>query len=898
MKPFILITLLCCAALCSHSQQTCPLNIDFEEGNFTNWQCATGYTSVVDGANSIELTPSDPVPGRHNIISADSNGAIPLDPYGKFPALCPYGGKYSVKLGNDNTGGEAEGMSYTFTVPVTEDTFSFTYFYAVVFQNPGHEPYEQPRFFVTAYEVATGEVINCASYNYVSTGGLPGFTESKQDASILYKNWSPSSIQFVNLGGKQVRLEFKTGDCTLGGHFGYAYFDVGSGCSNILATAPYCIETNSLLLNAPYGFQYYTWYNETFTEIVGHEQNLTLNPPPVTSGRFYVDLNPYPGYGCRDTVYADVHPLPVPDLPEADSGVFYCQYDGAAELTAKPSLNSDLLWYTDTTQHSLDGAPIPSTMQPGYTKYYVSQKILFGCESFHREMVVRVDPVPDVSFTINQNRQCQNGNNFQFTSTSSNLKDSMFIWTYGDGSTDSGFAAAHHTYTNYGNFSPTLKVRNGPVCNREKSANVLVVPKPVAAFNSPPVLCEKETSLLLTDQSSVAQGLSGIDKWYWKINGVVNTSQNPSSFVTNAPGDLPVSLVVTTQEGCVSDTEQQVLKVHYRPKAIFRYDAPLCSNKTIHFLDASSLSPNATGESVVKWQWQMDNEASAAQNPVYLFSDGIHHSILTVQSNWGCSSLPADSALTIYPAPVIGLTINDSCINRYIHYNTQDLATNVNTWLWDWGKGPKAGSAAITKSYPSAGDNSFTLYGQTVQGCVDTLQRPFSIYDNKAFAGRDTLVAYDQPVQLNAHGGTDNHYTWSPALGLNSDTLENPVATSQQDILYHLDAITNEGCDAHSKLLIKRWNGPDIYIPTAFTPNKDGINEVLHAKAVGMKVLGYFAVYDRFNNRVFYTTDFTKGWNGKIGNNEAGSGTYMAVAQAVDYSGKTILRKVAVVLIK
>ncbi|HEX8461104.1 MAG TPA: hypothetical protein VF623_06725, partial [Segetibacter sp.] len=110
--------------------QSCPPNIDFEMGDFTGWECFTGTTSLSAGKNLINLTLSGPIAGRHEIIEDSLN--VKFDPYGKFPMLCPYGGKYSVKLGNATTGSQAEGVSYTFTVPAAIDTFTFTYFYAVV----------------------------------------------------------------------------------------------------------------------------------------------------------------------------------------------------------------------------------------------------------------------------------------------------------------------------------------------------------------------------------------------------------------------------------------------------------------------------------------------------------------------------------------------------------------------------------------------------------------------------------------------------------------------------------------------------------------------------------------------------------------------------------------------
>ena len=92
----------------------------------------------------------------------------------------------------------------------------------------------------------------------------------------MYKGWTPTSLQFAGMGGHQVRLEFRTADCTRMGHFGYAYMDIASACSNILATAPYCIETNSLILDAPFGFKNYTWYNLDFSSVVATGQSITI----------------------------------------------------------------------------------------------------------------------------------------------------------------------------------------------------------------------------------------------------------------------------------------------------------------------------------------------------------------------------------------------------------------------------------------------------------------------------------------------------------------------------------------------------------------------------------------------------------------------------------------------
>src|SRR5687767_13709752 len=146
---------------------TCPPYPYYDSSKFTNLECTTVSVDTIPGKNKMILNPSAPIPDRHQIISAVDNPGT--DPYGGFPILSPYAGNFSVKLGNNITDAEAEAISYTFMVPTDIDTFTFTYFYAVVFEDPEHLAHEQPRFFVTAYDVGTGKLINCASYDYIST---------------------------------------------------------------------------------------------------------------------------------------------------------------------------------------------------------------------------------------------------------------------------------------------------------------------------------------------------------------------------------------------------------------------------------------------------------------------------------------------------------------------------------------------------------------------------------------------------------------------------------------------------------------------------------------------------------------------------------------------------------
>jgi gliding motility-associated-like protein len=287
----------------------CPENIDFEKGDFSGWTCYVGGVADVGGTNVISLSPSGgPVSGQHQMYSRAADAGT-RDYYGDFPVMCPNGSGYSVKLGNTSGGAQAEGLSYQFTIPPGENTYALIYHYAVVFQDPNHQPYQQPRLELEVTNITDNELITCSSFTFFPNGSpLPGFFQSANSDStaVWCKDWSAVTINLNNMAGKTIQLFFKTADCTFRRHFGYAYLDVNSGCSSVFTGATYCNDDTSVTVTAPYGYQGYTWYNSTFTQVLGNTQTVVFNPPPPTGTTIAVELNPYNGYGCQDTLYANL----------------------------------------------------------------------------------------------------------------------------------------------------------------------------------------------------------------------------------------------------------------------------------------------------------------------------------------------------------------------------------------------------------------------------------------------------------------------------------------------------------------------------------------------------------------------------------------------------------------
>ena len=296
---------------CSCSQlltaQTCPPNIDFETGTFNGWTCYLGTTAAVNGENIITIAPASPTPNRQTMYSYAAN-AGELDEYGGFPVVCPNGSGYSIRLGNNLPGTQAEGVSYQFTIPANQNVYSLIYHYAVVFQDPNHRPEEQPRMEIEVKNVTDNEIISCSSFTFIPYGTLlPGFFTSatpRGDTPVWCKNWSAVSVNLDGMAGKKIRLFFKTADCTFRRHFGYAYIDVNSECTDEFVGAKYCPDDTAVNVTAPYGYQSYTWYNHSFSQVLGSQQTVRFSPPPSAGTDIAVEVVPYSGYGCLDTLYA------------------------------------------------------------------------------------------------------------------------------------------------------------------------------------------------------------------------------------------------------------------------------------------------------------------------------------------------------------------------------------------------------------------------------------------------------------------------------------------------------------------------------------------------------------------------------------------------------------------
>ncbi|RYF80500.1 MAG: PKD domain-containing protein [Chitinophagaceae bacterium] len=339
--------------------------------------------------------------------------------------------------------------------------------------------------------------------------------------------------------------------------------------------------------------------------------------------------------------------------------------------------------------------------------------------------------------------------------------------------------------------------------------------------------------------------------------------------------------------------------------AISSSNSIVCDGTAIQFTNASeSFAPISS----YNWSFGDGTFSTAINPPPHTFpSPGEYQVKLKIAGQDGCER-DSTRTITVAPNPSANLQVFDTCFRQsprlalssrsnsmdyqwLLDGKTQiDNATTIQTWSWLIGNQPFDGQT-VTHSFDQASSYAVKLFALAENGCVsDTVEKQISIA--AAFVqANDTTIVKGSAAQLHASG--NGNFTWSPAVGLSDPLVANPIATLNNDQDYTITVTTPEGCVAEKDIRVKVFIGPAIYVPSAFTPNGDGKNDVFRPVYVGIKELRQFSVFDRWGQLVFSTKDMGKGWE-----RPGLSGTFVWLVQAVDDGGQVHTQKGTVTIIR
>lgn len=707
------------------STAQCPANIDFEQGDFTGWECWIGNVTDAAGKNNITWSPNRsvaPVTGRHTMLSSrpPANG---IDPYGGFPQNCPNGSGHSIKLGNNLGGAQAEGVSYTFTIPLWSDKFSLIYNYAVVFQDPGHAPQQQPQLQIEIKNLTDSQIIGCSSFSFIATSGLPGFFQSRTPGGptpVWCKNWSAASINLDGNAGKTIQLFFKTADCTFSAHFGYAYIDVNPQCSSSFTGATFCSDDTLVNVRAPFGYQLYKWYNNNFKQVLGTTQTLTLNPPPLSGDSVFVELTPYAGYGCLDTLSAKLWDT-LTITANAGADMETCD-NNPVQIGSPPVEGRIYKWIPDTGLS--DPAIANPFASPSATTHYTLQVTNAGGGCLTTDEVdVNVDLLSD---SIKQNGPSSYCTASGQSVTLKVLPHDSIQWF------KDGLAITRATQTQF-NVTQTgayyAKVFSSAGCSRTTAIKEINIRQsPVAGFSSNAIAqCFTSHQFTFKNTSTLT---SGTLQYTWDLGdgNIFNTTDITHNYAKD--GDYTVKLLAMAPGGCADSTVINV-KVNPSPNAAFTIDAPeQCFKNNWFVFNTKSIVPSG----ILTYTWNFGDGSFNNSNDIahrYALPGTFNVKLTATAANGGCTD---DSIMQVIvnPSPVADFSINNSmqCFpgHRYVVTNNSSILNGNMQYFWAFGDGLSETIANPNHTYITHGKYTISLRVDATGGCKDSLSKNIEIY--------------------------------------------------------------------------------------------------------------------------------------------------------------------------
>lgn len=764
-----------------NSIQAACTNMDFESGDLTGWATSTGYNPLYNAQGCCTGAG-----GAQQIMSGTGN-----DPCGGFPLVAP-GGNFSVRLGDNNVNGVADRLEQTFSV--TQANANYTYRYAVVLEEPGHTTEEQPSFQIEMLD-SSGVQIPCTFYQVSSGQGIPGFMNSTNCNGVIYKPWTTVSVDLSSYVGQDVTIRFTTYDCSLGGHFAYAYIDGSCVSYGITQNDSLCVGGITDIC-APPGFQTYTWNGPG---IVSQNGNCaTVNAP----GNYSVQLTTVTGCSTPLINYVvNNYPTPVAQFGVV-GGSNACNLNVAFNNTSSVNGNNQMnfLWDFGDGTASFMEQPMHSYLADGtYTVTLIATVIATGCKDTAVQ-VITIDIPPAPQFVTAG--VCA-GSQVNFTNQTPGLVGGeMWLWNFGDNSTATT-ANTTHIYAIAGTYNITLTITNANGCSGATSAPVTIAPIPVAAFSSTAVCLTQATSF--TSNSTVATG--GIVNWQWDFNsdGITdNTLTNPS-YTFPIAGSTNVRLAVTTNAGCVSSVINPAT-VHPNPVAAFT-TTNVCANAFAVFQNTSTV---ALPSQIAQCNWNFgDNATANAFTGTHQYAAaGTYQVGLDVVTSEGCTNT-FSFPINVFPLPVTTFVSTTECHNQATQFSDQTLVPGGGTIVsrvWDFnndGITDATGITTPTYAYTNSGMYNAKLETTTNNGCYNQVVNQVVVHANPVsmFTGTDQCLgtATSFANLSSSVDGVISSYNWDFSTDGSVDNISaspSNTYTSFGTYLVTLQVQTEYGCES------------------------------------------------------------------------------------------------------
>ncbi len=385
-------------------------------------------------------------------------------------------------------------------------------------------------------------------------------------------------------------------------------------------------------------------------------------------------------------------------------------------------------------------------------------------------------------------------------------------------------------------------------CSGSKTTTVSVYQPPIITVNSPTV-CSAQSATLIA---------AGASSYTWTPTTALNNNTG-ATVISNPSGSISYTVTGADLNNCINKAIATVNIIN-TPTLIVN-NSTICSGKSVVL--------SASGTSTYAW-----NPSTGLNNTIganVIASPSASTTYTVIGSIGTCTTL-ATAIVSVNSLPLVSINPKtaDGCAPYCTSFtNTLSGNNNGTTFSWNFGNGNT--STLYNPSYCFNKSGNYTILlnvKDTSTGCVNTSTATVIVYpvpNADFYATPQPTTILDNNIHFydNATGATITSWNWDLGNGTLS-SLQNPSCIYNDTGTYAVQytVTSNHGCKSTITKDIRIDDYYDLFIPSAFTPNSDGINDIFYAKGEGIKDFKMY-IFDRWGLQIFYSDDLYKGWDGR-----------------------------------
>lgn len=544
-----------------------------------------------------------------------------------------------------------------------------------------------------------------------------------------------------------------------------------------------------------------------------------------------------------------------------------------------------------------DGTVLNTTQQTVFHSYanpgYYVPKVTLqsnGCNLLLKGIdTIKVDKV-DGGFTFAKNEIC-GSTTLVFTDTSHVFFGIKSIaWNFGDNTTGTG-SNPSHTYAASGRYTIQMIVQSKSGCTDTvtRQINLLVKSKPIISINAVDTACTRRSIAF----NAAVQTIDPLNLVQWNLsNGATGTGPQ-FNYTFTQTGNYDVQLIAGTVYGCY-DTAYHAMRINPSPV--------VSATPSLNICRGTSVQLNAIGATTWQWLPLQGLSCYTCANPVASPTITTPY-VVEGRNSFGCPDWDTVAITVIQPLKMNVSPDDSICIGQSVNL----LASGASSYNWSPAIGlnnvnisnPTA-SPAVTTRYRVVGYDGFNCFTDTAFVTIAIGQYPTVSLGPDQTLATGTLF----PIKSVITAGPIRTWNWTPTTNLSCNNCALPVAEIKKDITYTVTVTTPYGCSASDTISIKVFcQDGQVFIPNAFTPDGDGLNDVLTVRASGIVMVKYFRIFNRWGDLVFERANFkpndpSYGWDGKVRGVVGGPEAFVYTCEAVCENGASYTYKGNVSIIK